>query len=258
MEAATTGRLVAAVGVATAFLGIWLNAVDTPEFSISYWDLDGTLAGVLLALAWLAGLAGAGALFVRHPAFDVTLGAAGSVLFGLYLFFPAGAAFSQWDTLGRGAWLGVCSGLIVLGAAVALRKSADEIVALAKIELIVAALGWALVLAGIWLDANVEGGSYFNPADTGQRGVGVLFVILLGLWVLAALAAIKTREPTPFVLAAAVALMTFGLALFIPASAAYRGLGDLRMGTWLPLAGAALLSVGSVLAIRLEPAGAPR
>jgi hypothetical protein len=258
MEAATTGRLVAAVGVATAFLGIWLNAVDTPEFSISYWDLDGTLAGVLLALAWLAGLAVAGAFLVGHPAFDVTLGAAGSVLFGLYLFFPAGAAFSQWDTLGRGAWLGVCSGLIVLGAALALGKSAEEVSALGSDGLAVAALGWALVLAGIWLNANVEGGSYFNPANTEQRGVGILFLILLGLWALAALAAVKTREPAPFALAAAVALMTFGLAFFIPASAAYGGLGDLRMGTWLPLAGAALLSVGSMLAIRLEPAGAPR
>jgi hypothetical protein len=259
MQAATLGRLVAAVGVATAFLGIWLNAVDTPEFSVSYWDLDGSLAGVLLALAWLAGLACTGAVLVRNSAFDLMLGATGSVLLGLYLFFPAGAAFSQWDTLGRGAWLGVCSALIVIGAAVVLGKSAEEIVALGKIELIVAAVGWVLVMAGIWLDANVEGGSYLNPADTGQRGVGVLFGILLGLWALATLEAIQTREPTPFALAAAVAFMTFGLAFFIPASAAFDGLGDLRMGAWLPLAGAILLSVGSVLAIRLEAAaGAPR
>lgn len=250
---ATVGRLIAAVGVVTSFLAIWMTAIGGGEGSVTYWKVDGTLAGVLLALGCLAALAGAGALLLGHPAFDVTLGAAGSVLFGLYLWLPAGLAFSDWDALGSGTWLGVCAGLIVIGAGLALSRWGEEMLAPEWGAFAVAALGWILAMAGIWFDVQVNEGSYITPVD-GGHGLGVLFLILLGLWFLAAAAAAQTRKAAPFVLAGGIGFVTFGLALFVPLAAAFGGLDSLRIGTWLPLGGGILLSVGSALAIRPEAA----
>lgn len=251
MAVATVGRLIAAVGTVTAFVAIWLDAIGAGEFSPSYWNIDGTLGGVLLAFACLAGLAVAGALALRHSALDLTLGGAGAVLLGLYLFFPAALAFSDWEVLGSGAWLGVCAGLILIGSGLALRGWGQEASTPEWAGLGVAALGWVLVMVGIWLEADVEGGSYWHTVGSGH-GLGILFLALLGIWLLAAFAGGKTRKPALLALAAGIALVIFGLSLFGPAIAAFNNFGDLRTGAWFPFAGGLLLALGSVLTPRIK------
>jgi hypothetical protein len=255
MAVATVGRLIAAVGTGTAAVAIWLDALGDGDFAVSYWNLDGTLGALLLALACLSALACAGALVLRRPAADLALGGIGAVLFGLYLFFPAALAFSDWNVLASGAWLGVCAGLIVIGSAVVLWGWGQERSTPEWLGLGVAGAGCALVMTGIWLEVGADGGTYWHPRDS-SHGLGVLFLILVGLWAFATLGGILIRKPALLGLAAGISLVIFGLVLFIPATSAFGALDELRIGAWLPFAGGILLALGSALAPRLADEGA--
>jgi hypothetical protein len=252
MPAATAGRLIAAVGLVTAFLAIWVDALSTAGFSVSYWDVDDGLGGVLLAFACVGALLAIAALVVRAPALDLALGAVGAVLFGMYLFFPAALAFADWDSLTSGAWLGVCSGLIVIGAGLALTGWGTEISPPAPLPVAISAVGWGLVVAGIWFDVQKEGGSYWHPEESGH-GLGVLFLILLGLWLVAGFFGAQPQTAFFGLSAALVACSIFGLAFFVPVLSAFDELDNLRAGGWLPLAGGFLLAVGSLLALGRPP-----
>lgn len=257
MPAALVGRLIAVVGIVAAFLGIWLDVVSARGFGTSYWNVPGILGEVLLASACLAAVAALAGLTLRRPAFDLLLGATGAGLFGLYLFIPAGSAFSAWDTLAIGAWLGVCCGLVVIGAAVALSAWGAEIWPPYLAIAAVAAGGWILVMVGIWFGVdNQGGGSYWNPEGSG-RGLGVLFLILLGVWAFAAAVSLLTSTPAAPLLTVAAALIVLGVALVVPLLSVLSDLDTLRTGAWLPLGGGVLLSVGSALALRGLPSPAP-
>lgn len=252
MSAALVGRLIAAAGIVAAFLAIWLDVLSVDGFGARYWDLPGILGEVLLAAACLAALAALAGLALRRPACDLLLGATGAGLFGLYLFIPAGSAFTDWDTLAIGAWLGVGSGLIVIGAGLALSTWRAEILAPYFAAVAVAVGGWVLVMAGIWFGIDDEGGSYWNPEGSG-RGLGVLFLILLGVWALAAVVSLLTSTTAAPLLSVATALIVLGVALVVPLLSVLSLLDSLRTGAWLPLGGGVLLSVGSALALRVLP-----
>lgn len=238
-------------GIVAAFLGIWLDALSVDGFGARYWNLSGILGEVLLASACLAALAVLAGLALRRPAFDLLLGATGTGLFGLYLFVPAGSAFSAWDTLAIGAWLGVGSGLIVIGAGLALSTWRAESLPPYLAAVAVAVGGWILVMIGIWCGVGDERGSYWDPEGSG-RGLGVLFLILLGVWALAAVVTLLTSTTAAPLLTVATALIVLGVALVVPLLSVYL-LDSLRAGAWLPLGGALLLSVGSSLALRVSP-----
>ena len=239
-------------GIAAAFLGIWLDALSAGGFGTRYWDLGGIIGEVLLASACLAAIAALAGLALRRPAFDLALGAAGAALFGLYLFVPAASAFSDWDTLAIGTWLGVCSGLIVIGAGLALSTWGVELWPPYLGAAAVAAGGWILVIVGIWFGVDDQGGSYWHPEGSG-RGLGVLFLILLGVWALAAMVSLLTSTAAAPLLTVAAALIILGVALVVPLLSVLNDLDSLRMGAWLPLGGGLLLSVGSALALRVLP-----
>jgi hypothetical protein len=146
----------------------------------------------------------------------------------------------------------VCSGLIVIGASLALSPWRAEIPPLYFPAVGVAGGGWILVLAGIWFGVDDQGGSYWHPEGSGH-GIGVLFLILLAAWILAAVVGMQSRTAAGPLLAAAVALVLLGLGLVVPLLSVLNDLDSLRTGAWLPLGGGVLLSIGSSLALRTLP-----
>src|SRR5213593_1185122 len=105
------GKVIAAVGVVLAFVGIWVDAVPGE----SYWSIDGTLGAFGLVLACLAAFFFAAGFAGRKA--NGALFAVGAVMLGYYAEEPAILAFDDWDQTRAGMWLALAAGaLIVAGA----------------------------------------------------------------------------------------------------------------------------------------------
>ncbi len=246
---AMLGRGVAAVGLVCAVVAIWV------KFAIgrAYWD-DGTLGGLLLILAILGALVLVGALATNRSALDAALGAIGGTLLGLYLWYPAVFATDQWDVLDKGAWLGVCSALVLIGALIALGPSMAAGAHPAAIGTLLALVGLGLVLAGLWTKTTNEPGTYWNVPGAGHS-LGVLMLILVVLSAVAVAAAHAARIGQDAALAVAGA--TLGITVFLPVLAAFNNLDELRAGAWLAGIGGIVLMVGVVAMRLLAGAGVP-
>lgn len=246
---AMLGRAVAAVGLVCAVVAIWVKFV----FGRAYWD-DGTLGGLLLILSILAALALVGAVAMNRSTLDAAVGGIGGTVFGLYLWYPALFATDQWDFLDNGAWLGVCSGLMVIGALIALGPSMAPGASPAPTGTLLALVGLGLVLAGIWTKTTDESGTYWNIPGAGHS-LGVLMLILVVLSALAVAAAYAAQIGQDAALA--VAGVTLGITVFLPVLAAFNNLGQLRAGAWLAGIGGIVLMVGVVGMRQLAGAGVP-
>jgi hypothetical protein len=159
-----------------AIVGVFLDAIQT----ISYWELDGTIAWTGLAFGGLAlllvvvGYAGAG--------LDGWLFAVGAALVGFWAWFPAVSAFDGWDETGAGMWL--CLGgavLIALGAATSLSLAGLVATTPGGISFptVVSGVGIALVFPAIFLDAQ-QSASYWDG-----DGLGILMLVVAALCALA-------------------------------------------------------------------------
>lgn len=238
---AMLGRALAAVGLVCALVAIWVKFAGDR----TYWN-DGTLGALLLILAILAALMLVGALATNRSVFDVSAGVIGGTLLGLYLWYPAVFAFDQLDVLDAGAWLGVCSALIVIGAVIALGPSMAAGARPASIGTLLALVGLGLVLGGIWTKTTDDPGTYWSIPGAGHS-LGILMIILVALSAIAVAAAHTARagQDAAFALAG----VTLGITVFLPVLAAFDNLGHLRTGAWLAGIGGIVLMVG-VLAMR--------
>jgi hypothetical protein len=233
------GRALAIAGIVCGLLAVGLQYVS----GYRYLD-DGTTVVylvVLLSLAsWLPAEIGR----------DLFGAAAGAASFGLLLFVPASAAFDNLGRLEAGAWLGLCTLLVPIGAvlsgevAAAPRAPARP----AGLGLTVVASGLVLLVAGTWLDAAKHGPSYWNLSSSGHA-IGILLLLL------AALNAVFVLGPAIGVLPALgdldllVAAATFGLVEAGLVSTAFEDFGTLGAGGWLE-AGAGVLLLGGVAWLR--------
>src|SRR5712691_3759461 len=153
---ATAGRAIAAIGAVLAIVAICVDAIP----SYTYWS-DGTTGAFLLVLSGLAALAlGAGH---TGQSTNGIVCAIGAVLLGFYGWIPVAFAFSDWDQTRAGTWLGVAgAALIVAGAGSSyLAAGARDTPAGLSRESLVAGLGIALIVPGIFLD-SFNGQSYWH------------------------------------------------------------------------------------------------
>jgi hypothetical protein len=116
--AGTTGAmLVAGLGIALVFPGIFLDASDGQ----SYWEgpLGHGVGILMLILAILAGLVWAATVAgMATRGLDAVVSL---VLLGLVAFVPIGAAFNSLGDLDAGAWLALAGGVLAAGGAWAAR-----------------------------------------------------------------------------------------------------------------------------------------
>ena len=183
------GRAIAVVGVICGYLGIWLAGFDFDELgTVSYWDADGTYGVFLLILTTAAALLLAGAAITGLPVLDVALGAVGAALWGAFVFFPSAYVAAHAGVIGAGGWLGACTFLIPLGAALAYvaarRAPLDDRVTAAPEALLPAAVafaGAAVVLAGLWFKVTEGDKEGYWSASGSRHAVGILFLVLLAL-----------------------------------------------------------------------------
>ena len=114
------GELVAAVGVVLGLIALWTSYVDTKTMggvTAKYAD-DGTVMAVVIIVLGLAACCLVASLLGAAD-LDLVAATAGAAGFGFFLFVPASYAFKSLDWVGTGGWLGICAGLIPLGAGVA-------------------------------------------------------------------------------------------------------------------------------------------
>ena len=110
--------LVAGMGIALLFPGIFLDATETA----TYWNDSGQLGHVMLALAIAAWVVwAAAALGVRTRGVDQALVL---VLLGLAAFLPVNRAFGSLGALEEGAWLALAGGILAAGGTWAARNPA--------------------------------------------------------------------------------------------------------------------------------------
>jgi hypothetical protein len=250
------GRGTALVGLTCGLLAVSLSFVSGAGGSTRYVD-DGTVAAFLIVAlslsSWLPAEVG-------PPALGAALGAAA---FGLFLFAPAALAFDHLGYLDAGAWLGLCTLLVPLGAwavAAAGNAAGPSAAPIAGSRSLAHAgrdpgfalgvAGVVLLLVGIWLPAESGGDSFWNLSYSGHA-LGIL--MLLAALANAALVAAQTFSPLPLADARlVVAAGTFGLVAAELIAGAFEALGSLGSGAWLEACGGTLLLLG---AARWAPLG---
>jgi hypothetical protein len=238
------GRIVAGVGVVAGIVAIWLDIVSLGASSEKYSD-DGTtivylLVTLLLAAACLASGAAGG------PALDAGAAVFGGAALGYYLFFPAAAAWDQFDLLGAGAWLGLCTALIPIGAvlaSVAGRAWRVPDRQPSPIEALPAIVGVVLVFVAIWLPAT-QGRSYWNLSAPGHA-IGLMMIVLCAVVALRIFSTLTWATPLSADAGLALAAVTFGLYETGVVENAFNKFGSLGSGAWLGAAGAVVLLLGT-------------
>jgi hypothetical protein len=242
------GRAIAIAGIVAGLL-----AVGLPFASGARYVDDGTAVAFLLVLlcfaSWLPAEIGR----------DLLGAAAGAAAFGFFLFLPATAAFDQLGLLESGAWLGLCTVLIPIGALVgwsAEREPGRARAArpLSGLGLPVTLAGLVLIVVGIWLEAVSDGATYWNNSSSGHA-VGILMLLLVALSIL--LIAGPAFAPIPAIgnLDVLVVAATFGFVEFGLVASAFEDFGSMGAGAWVEACAGVLLVVG---VLRLRGAAAPR
>jgi hypothetical protein len=236
----------------TAFLGrglvlagivAGLLAVSLPFAGEARYVDDGTTAAFLITLLALT------SLLPADMGRDLLAACAGSAAFGFFLFVPAIYAFDSLGRLEAGAWLGLCTALIPIGALIVFAAEDAGVVSDRfdpGLDLLIGTIGIVLVAVGIWLDPFEDlGPNYWNLSSSGHA-LGLLLIVLVV--VDAPLIAGAAHSSLPVAGAAVLsAAATFGLTVFGVVSAAFDDFGTLGAGAWLQAAGGILLLVGVVL-----------
>lgn len=238
MSAAFLGRGLVLAGIVAGLLAVSLPFADDSR----YVD-DGTTAAFLIVLLSLT------SLLPAEIGRDLPAACAGSAAFGFFLLVPATYAFDSLGRLEAGAWLGLCTALIPIGALVVLAADAAT-PAPARFAsgpgLLLGTTGLLLVATGIWLEfIKGLGPSYWNLSSSGHAlGLLLILLVVVDAPLIAAAAHSSARVGHAALLAASA---TFGLTVFGVVSAAFDGFGALGAGAWVEAAGGTLLLVGIVL-----------
>jgi hypothetical protein len=225
-----------------------LLAVSLPFADDSRYVDDGTTAAFLITLLALSSLLPAD---IGH---DLPAACAGSAAFGFLLIGPASQAFDSLGRLGAGAWLGLCTVLVPIGALVVLAADGPVAAIGRGPGLLVGTVGMVLVVVGIWLDFASIGPTYWNLSSSGHV-VGLLLII----FVVANAVLIAAAVHSPLRVGAASMLVvstTFGFTAFAVIDFAFGGFNYVGAGGWVEAAGGTLLLGGVVLPALFRP-GSP-
>jgi len=255
MTAGLAGRGIAMVGIITGLLAVGLVLISAGNASASYLD-HGVVVIFVIALLAMA------SYLPAEVGYDTAGAAAGTTVFGFFLFIPAGLAFDRLGSAGPAAWLGLCTVLIPIGWAVV--RSAEGAHATAARtglgaardpQLWLAVSGVILLAAGIWLPVITNGPTFWHASTSGDAlGILLLAAVLANAATLLGPVVYDLRVSGDAVLLLACA--TFGLAAAAWLEFAFDRLGALGSGGWLEAVGALLLLVG-VVAARLSAERAP-
>ena len=234
MAAGLLGRGLVLAGIVAGLLAVGLPFVDETR----YVD-DGTVAAFLIVLLSFT------SLLPADIGLDLPAACAGSAAFGFFLFAPTVYAFDSLDRLEAGAWLGLCTALIPIGALVVF--AADG--AVPRIDpgpgLLAGTIGLVLVAVGLWLDFSTTGPTYWNLSSSGHAlGLLLIVVVVTDAVLLAAAVHSSLQVAGAALLAAAV---TFGLTVFMVVGAAFDSFGAVGTGAWIQAAGGTMLLAGVVL-----------
>jgi hypothetical protein len=228
-----------------------LLAVSLPFADGSRYVDDGTTAAFLIVLLAVT------SLLPAETGRDLLAAGAGSAAFGFFLVIPAVYAFDSFGRLEAGAWLGLCTALIPIGALVAFAAEGTPSAA-TPIDrgpgLLVATIGLVLLTVGIWLDVGRIGPTYWNAASSGHAVGLVLIVLVVADTVLIAAAAHSSLRVGDLAVLAAAA--TFGFAAFVVIAAAFDDFATVGAGGWVEAVGGVLL-LGGVMLPRLVRWGSP-
>ena len=251
LEIRKIGEIVGVVGVVLGFVAIWTNYLDkkytdgvTP---FKYAD-DGTLMVALIIVLVLAACCLLASL-LDVADLDLVAATAGAVAFGMFLFVPSWVfAFKYFDKLGTGGWLGICAGLIPLGAGFAhlARKRSDKKAPGVDLAIVAAVVVIVLVVIGIWFELANDDKTTFWKASASGHALGLLMLLLAIVSALLIVAAVSARSGLLADLALIVSGITAGLAMYFEIWAAFKHLGDLGSGAWLELIGGLLLLLGLI------------
>jgi hypothetical protein len=245
LEKRKIGEAVAAVGVVLGLIALWAGVLDGVTGTYSK---DGTFTAAMIILLGLAACCLAASL-LGSANLDLVAATAGGMAFGLFLYVPAIVAFSNLDRLGSGAWLGICAGLIPLGAGfahfAASRRSAAKALA-ANPATAVAAIGLVLIVAGIWMEvADKSGVSYWNGSSSGHA-LGLLMLLLAIASALLIVLAVRSQSGCLADLALIVACITAGLAMTEGVGDAFGAFNVMGSGAWMELFGGLALLIGLI------------
>ena len=240
MTSALAGRVVAAVGIVCGLVAIGLVLVSGAGGTLHYADHGFDIAFVVGLLAYASYLP-------AEVGQDTAGGLAGTAVFGFYLFVPAALAFDRLGSLGSAGWLGLCTVLIPVGAAIVGIAERGERPPRAPRDLrgLAMAPAIALIAVGIWLPIESGSASYWDASFSGHA-----LGIVMALAVVALLVAIAVPARLPADALDYLAAATFGLVEAEFVHAAFNNLSVLGSGGWLEAAGGVVM-FGAVIAGRL-------
>ena len=237
-------ELVAVVGVVVGLCALWIGYVNTKYTggtTIKYAD-DGTVMAAGIVILGLAACCLAASLLLGKVDLDLTAAVAGAVAFGFFLFIPAAVAFKSFGHLGSGAWLGICAGLVPLGAGAAQlwHRRSDAKAPGVTLWTVGAVIGLVLIVVGIWSKVTNDGFSYWNSSASGHA-LGLLLLILAIVSAILIAIAVTARKAELADLALIVSGILVGLAVAEGIHDAFGSFGDMGTGAWLALAGGLVL-----------------
>ena len=234
------GELVALVGVVLAFIAIWVKALDVGN--AKYAD-DGTVMAAAIIILGIAACALLASLLLGRTSLDLTAAVAGAAAFGFLLFQPAILAFKDLHHLSWGGWLGVCAGLIPLGAGAAhlWHKRSDEKAPGITLWTVAAAIGLLLIVIGIWSEiADKSGVSYWDASSSGHA-IGLLLLLLVIVSAILIAVSVNAKQAGMADLALIVSAIAVGVAVAEGVHDAFGSFSRMGTGAWLELFGGLVL-----------------
>jgi hypothetical protein len=254
MSRGLLGRAIAMVGIIAGLLAVGLVLTSAGGATGRYLDGGATTVFAIILLS-------AASYLPAEVGFDTAGAAAGTAVFGFYLFVPGLFAFNRLGMLGAAAWLGLATVLIPIGWAVVRSgesehappaAAADAAARLRDPQYALALAGLILVIVGIWLPFGSGSPSFWSGSSSGHA-LGLLLLIAAAANVVTLIGPLLRGMAISADATLLVACATFGLAAASWLQAAPNHLGSLESGGWIEAVGGLLL-VGGVVATRLAPA----
>ncbi len=237
MSSGMIGRAIAGVG---GFCG--LLAISLPTTSVFRYADDGTALAFLIVCLAATSYVPAD---LDNRRLDRLAALAGAAAFGFFLVIPATAGFDKFGYLRAGAWLGICTVLVPLGALYAWSKEGHAqpaTPAAMDSSKLLSVLGIVLAVIGIWLPAEGSDPTYWNLSSSGHA-LGLLMLIAAALNV-AFVGGLFSGVPNAGSIGMLVAGAAFGIFEFAFVGDMLNDFGSLGSGGWLEAFGGLFLLVG--------------
>ncbi len=239
------GELVALVGVVLAFIA---NFVKFMDISNAKYADDGTVLAAAIIILGLAAACLLASLLLGKEDLDLTAAVAGAAAFGFLLYQPAMFAFKDLGHLSWGGWLGVCAGLIPLGAGAAAlwHRRSDAKAPGITLWTVAAAAGLVLIVIGIFSEiADKSGVNYWDASSSGHA-LGLLLLLLVIVSAILIVMATNAKKAELADLALIVSGIAAGVAVAQGVHDAF-GFDGMGTGAWLNLIGGLVLLLALIL-----------